>query len=133
MIAQLFLSLLLLAMLPYGLVAARRTPFLGPTIGLAAVTGLYFVWWPQDANKLAHLVGIGRGADLVLYLWVLLSMLVALNLHIRLKAQAELTTKLARALALLESGVGSEGQESEKQKMRGRAHSGGAGDPTRGL
>jgi hypothetical protein len=70
---------------------------------LAAVTGLYFVWWPQDANRLAHLVGIGRGADLVLYLWVVLSMLVALNLHIRLKVQAELTTKLARAVALLES------------------------------
>ena len=90
-------------MLAYALVAARRTRLLGAMIGLAALAGLYFVWWPQSANQLAHAVGIGRGADLVLYVWVVLSMLVALNLHLRLKAQAELATRLARALALLEA------------------------------
>lgn len=103
MIAQILLSILLLAMLPYGLIAARRTPLLGPVIGLAAIIGLYLVWRPEEANDIAHVVGIGRGADLVLYLWVVLSMLVALNLHIRLKVQSELTTQLARALALLEA------------------------------
>ena len=100
------LSTLLIAMMAYGFVAARRTPLLGPVIGLAALAGLYFVWRPERANELAYLVGIGRGADLILYLWILLSMLVGINLHVRLKMQAELTTRLARALALLESRKG---------------------------
>ena len=103
MIAQFLLSALLLAMLAYALVAARRTRVLAALIGLAAMAGLYFVWSPQSANQLAHAVGIGRGADLVFYIWVVLSMLVALNLHLRLKAQSELATRLARALALLEA------------------------------
>jgi hypothetical protein len=90
-------------MLAYAFVAARRTHVLGAAIALAALAGLYFVWSPESANHLAQDVGIGRGADLVLYLWVVLSMLVGLNLHLRLKTQAELTTRLARALALLES------------------------------
>ncbi len=102
MIAQVVFSTLLIVMMAYGFVAVR-TPLLGPIIGLAALTGLYFVWWPERANELAYLVGIGRGADLILYLWILLSMLVGINLHVRLKMQAELTTRLARALALLES------------------------------
>jgi hypothetical protein len=102
-IAQIVLSTLLIVMIAYGFVAARRTPLLGPVIGLSALTGLYFVWQPERANELASLVGIGRGADLILYLWIVLSMLVGINLHVRLKTQAELTTRLARALALLEA------------------------------
>jgi hypothetical protein len=102
-IAQLVLTLLLGGMLAYAFVAARRTRLLGAAIALASLAGIFFVWSPQSANDLAHDVGIGRGADLVLYLWVVLSMLVALNLHLRLKTQAELTTRLARALALRDS------------------------------
>lgn len=103
MIAQLVLSALLAGMLAYAVIAARRTRFVSTLIGLAALAGLYFVWQPDSANDLANWVGIGRGADLVLYVWVILSMLVGLNLHLRLRTQAEQTTRLARALALLEA------------------------------
>lgn len=103
MIAQLILSALLIAMLGYAAIAARRTRLVSTLIGLAAVAGVYFVWQPDAANALAHAVGIGRGADLVLYIWVVLTMLIGLNLHLRLRTQAELTTRLARALALLDA------------------------------
>lgn len=103
MIGRLLLSALLLAMLGYALIAARRAPLVATLIGLAASAGIYFVWRPEAANQLAHMIGIGRGADLVLYIWVILSMLVVLNLHLRLRAQAELATRLARHLALLEA------------------------------
>lgn len=115
MIAQFILSALLLVMLAYGLVAARRTRLLGPVIGLAVLTGFYFVWQPQRATELAELVGIGRGADLIFYLWIVLSMLVAINLHVRVRTQSELTTQLARAVALLEArkaeSAGAEGSD----------------------
>ena len=72
------------------------------------IPAIYFVWQPDRANELAHDVGIGRGADLVLYVWVVLTMLVGLNLHLRLRTQAIRTTELARALALLEAERGSD-------------------------
>lgn len=109
MIAQFLLSALLVAMLAYAVIGARRSRALSVLIALSALAGVYFVWWPESANALAHAVGIGRGADLVLYVWVVLSMLVALNLHLRLRTQADLTTRLARSLALLESRVGGRG------------------------
>lgn len=102
MIAKLLLSSMLIAMLAYASVAATRARMVGVLIAASALAGLFFVWWPDAANELANAVGIGRGADLVLYVWVVLSMLVGLNLHLRLKAQAEVATRLARAIALLE-------------------------------
>lgn len=112
MIAQLVLSVLLVGMLGYAVIAARRTRFVSALIGLAALAGLYFVWQPDSANRLANDVGIGRGADLILYVWVILSMLVGLNLHLRLRTQAEQTTRLARALAILEARKGQRDEES---------------------
>lgn len=103
MIAQFVLSALLVGMLVYAVIAARRTRFVSTLIGLAALAGLCFVWQPDSANELANAVGIGRGADLVLYVWVVLSMLVGLNLHLRLRTQADQVTRLARALAILEA------------------------------
>lgn len=113
MIAQFLLSALLLGMLAYAGVAARRTRLVAGLIGLAALAGLFFVWSPDAANRLAHDVGIGRGADLVLYVWVILSMLVGLNLHLRLRNQAELTTRLARTLALLEARTDRPGESAD--------------------
>jgi hypothetical protein len=67
---------------------------------LAALTGLYFVWVPAHATSLAALVGIGRGVDLILYVWVVISLIVLLNLHLKLRQQTEVITVLARELAI---------------------------------
>ena len=67
MIIQVLLTLVLLVLIPYAYVQRTTShviPVLMTTIG---VVGLYFVWLPDHANELAHLVGVGRGADLVLY------------------------------------------------------------------
>ncbi len=66
----------------------------------AAVTGLYFVWLPSHATWLAAQVGVGRGVDLILYVWVVISLIVLLNLHLKLRVQTELITVLARELAI---------------------------------
>ncbi len=52
------------------------------------------------AILLAELVGIGRGVDLMLYIWVCLSLIVLLNLHLKLRTQMELITTLAREIAI---------------------------------
>ena len=58
------------------------------------------MWVPEHASQLAALVGIGRGVDLVLYTWVVISLIMMLNLHLKLRSQMELITLLARKIAI---------------------------------
>lgn len=103
MIAKLILTALLCIVLVYALIAARGARFVAFVFVLLSVAGAYFVWFPRETTRLAHAVGIGRGADLVLYVWVIVSLLAVLNLHLKLKSQLHMLTKVARSLALYEA------------------------------
>jgi small membrane protein len=103
MIGQIFLTAILAAILLYAFTAYRKAPVIGLAAVAIALAGLSLVWMPEQATWLAHAAGIGRGADLILYTWVLISLLILLNLHLKLRAQAELVTRLARAMALAEA------------------------------
>jgi hypothetical protein len=100
MIAQLILTALLFGILLYAWMEYPRSPAVGMFAWLAALGGVYFVWVPSHATRLAELVGIGRGVDLIIYTWVVISLLVLLNLHLKLRAQMEMITVLARELAI---------------------------------
>lgn len=100
MIAQVMLSLLLAGILMYAWAEYRRSPAVAILAVLVATAGLYFVWFPAQSTRLAELVGIGRGVDLILYIWVCISLIVLLNLHLKLRTQMELVTELARKVAL---------------------------------
>jgi len=100
MIAQLILSILLACVLVYAWAQYRRSPFVAGASMIAALAGLYLVWAPEQSTAVAAFIGIGRGADLVLYLWVCISLNMLLSLHLKLRIQHETMTKLARAVAL---------------------------------
>jgi small membrane protein len=100
MIAQIGLSVLLAGVIAYACAEYARAPAVGLISMLAAFAGLYFVWLPDHATWLASLVGIGRGVDLILYVWVIISLLVMLNLHLKLRSQIELITALTRTIAI---------------------------------
>lgn len=104
MIAQVLLSLGLTACLVYVLSLGRSVPIV--RFGLLAIVaaGYLFIWMPELTNEIARLVGIGRGADLMMYLWILLSLFLILKLHIKLRELSEMTTKLARAYTLTQQG-----------------------------
>jgi hypothetical protein len=104
MIAQFVLSTLLLGILLYAWTEYRRAPAVGLAGMVAAGGGLYFVWRPSDATALAEFAGIGRGVDLIIYVWVAISLVIALNLHLKLRSQMELITELAREIAILKAG-----------------------------
>jgi small membrane protein len=76
MIAQLMLTAFLLGILLYALTEYRRSPAVGLIAVFAAVGGLYFVWVPSHATHLAEFVGIGRGVDLIIYIWIVISLLL---------------------------------------------------------
>jgi len=103
MIAQLILSVLLAAILLYAWAEYRRSPAVALLAVAVAAAGLYFVWLPSHSTRLAELVGIGRGVDLILYIWVCISLIVLLNLHLKLRTQTELITTLARKIALADA------------------------------
>ncbi len=100
MIAQLALTALLLGVMFYAWMEYLRSPVVGLFAWIAGIGGLYFVWVPSHATRLAALAGIGRGVDLIIYTWIVISLLVLLNLHLKLRAQMELITVLARELAI---------------------------------
>jgi hypothetical protein len=100
MIAQIALSLLLGVVLLYAWAQYRRSPIVTVLSCAVSLIGFYFVWFPSHATRVAELVGIGRGADLILYVWACISLVVLLNLHLKLRTQHELLTQLARSIAL---------------------------------
>ena len=103
MIAQFVLSILLAGIVVYAWSEYARSPVVAVLTLLVASAGLYFVWMPDHSTQLAETVGIGRGVDLILYIWVCLSLIVLLNLHLKLRTQMELITALARKIALADA------------------------------
>jgi hypothetical protein len=97
---QVLLALGLLVLIAYGY--AQRTTFhaLPAVMTTIGVVGLYFAWLPDHANDVAHLIGVRRGADLVLYCWIIISLIVAPNLHIVARSNLQPITELARHTAL---------------------------------
>ncbi len=64
--------------------------------------GVVAVISPDYTNRLAHAIGIGRGADLLLYLTVVAFVFVSLNAYLKFRDLEYRLAELARSQALLE-------------------------------
>jgi hypothetical protein len=95
--------MLLTGVAVYAASERRRSPIVALLSIIAAAAGLYFTWTPDHATQVAMWAGVGRGVDLVLYIWVCISLIVLLNLHLKLRSQMELVTVMARTIALAEA------------------------------
>jgi hypothetical protein len=74
-------------------------------IGLIALAILMIiaVIFPNTTNDVAHVVGVGRGADLLLYLTVVAFILYVLHSYLEMKDQSITIVKLARKIAIIEA------------------------------
>ena len=70
---------------------------------LLAIFMVIAVLWPDITNKLAKLVGVGRGADLLLYLLSISFIIYVLNSYLRQQEQVDQTFRLARKIAIIEA------------------------------
>ncbi|MFL6116592.1 MAG: DUF2304 family protein [Catenulispora sp.] len=61
---------------------------------------VYAILRPQDVDWVAHRLGVGRGADLVLYMLVVVVAFFAANTFLRFRSLERRFTDLARAVAL---------------------------------
>ena len=100
MIFKVVLTALTAAAMFYFLVLKRHSALPRVFLVLFFGTGLGFILWPEITNRLAAFVGIGRGADLILYTSTLFFFFVCFNFFIRFKELEEHIGLLARELAL---------------------------------
>jgi len=91
----------------YFLVAARKT-VQRLFVVVFFLAGLVVILDPDLSNRLAHSVGIGRGADLVLYLSTLFLFVVSFSLYLRSRrlddAVAMLVQELSTRFPLQDNG-----------------------------
>jgi small membrane protein len=64
---RILLTVGLLVFLVYGTSQRGKSRFVFYATLAIGAAGLFFVWMPEQANDLAYLLGVGRGADLILY------------------------------------------------------------------
>jgi hypothetical protein len=100
MIVSLFASGLFLFVLFVATV--RKFTFLGLKLAviLFAAAGVYFVWNPEQMTRLAQMVGVGRGADLVTYATTLILFLTVVAAIMRERRSNDVLTLLVRRLAI---------------------------------
>lgn len=98
---KVIISLLLLACAVYGWRERRLSPLVGFSTPLLAGLGIMITLRPDIATSAALFLGVGRGADLIFYLWTVLSLTLIANIHFRLRLQRTMLTDLTRELALL--------------------------------
>jgi hypothetical protein len=85
-----------------GRLGPRVTSFMAFVCGL----GTGAVLWPEMTSKVDEAVGIGRGADLVLYCAVVFMLIGFFMVYLRLRRQRRIITLLVRHLALAEARSG---------------------------
>lgn len=63
-------------------------------------TAIGFILWPEMTNRIARRLGVGRGADLVYYICILLFSFALLKLYSRMRRLEQEFTRLLREDAL---------------------------------
>ncbi len=100
----------LLLCLIYAFLQRRKSRTIAGGISLASCAGIWFVLVPAHTSILAEALGVGRGADLVIYFWIVISVFVLMSLQFKILGLQRDATELARELALQaprNPGVGS--------------------------
>lgn len=117
------LSLLMLGVFLVGMVARKRSPPVAVGIMSVALVGFWFAWRPDDLTSIAHLMGVGRGTDLGLYLAISLCLLTIAALLVQLRHLQVRFTRLAREVALMQARSAAARPEFNVQAQRSASDS----------
>ncbi|MBR22860.1 MAG: hypothetical protein CMF57_10545 [Leifsonia sp.] len=125
-----FQIILVLALIGIAVYLLRSTPSprhlairrLVMLVGILA--GIVVIIWPDLLTVLAQLVGIGRGADLLFYIAIIIGLLYIVNEYKRSVRLARLNTRLAREITLTEARLNDRISELEARLDAPRTDSG---------
>lgn len=93
---QVILSAGIIIIAVYMYLRLRSTLFDLILIFLFLVTGIVFVVFNEITDKMAHVMGISRGADMIFYLGILFLFFLILKLYSRLRRVEQNLTELVR-------------------------------------
>ena len=110
MIIQGVLIVGLLLCLLYAFLQRRKALMVSITISLTSLAGIYFVVFPQQTTEVAKVLGVGRGTDLILYCWIVITLVISINLRFKLLNLQEQLTDVAREIALGAPRAGADGK-----------------------
>jgi hypothetical protein len=67
---------------------------------LMVACAVVFILWPSVTNTIAKWIGVGRGADLIFYVSILIFWFISLKLYARIRKLEQQFTKIVREDAL---------------------------------
>lgn len=67
---------------------------------LLIATAIIFIVFPDLTNRIAHYLGVGRGADLVFYISIIIFWYVVLKLYARIRKLEQMVTGIIRKDAI---------------------------------
>jgi len=112
--SQILLVLFILAFIIY--VVRLRNVLTDRIIFLvSALIGIAFVIKPNLATYLANLIGIGRGADLLLYLMIIFSLFFSVTVLAEIKKVDAKLTDVVRKIALMNPVEGNLGDTKDEE------------------
>ena len=100
MVIRIVLIAALLVTVLYAVRNRRHSPLASMGALLFGMVGVFCVIMPEATTMVANLLGVGRGTDLLLYCFIISSVLMVLNLHLRVLRLQEMVTGMAREQAL---------------------------------
>jgi hypothetical protein len=103
-IIQTILVVALAGCLLYGFVKGGHSRLVRWPMVLTSALGIYFVLHPERTTEIATTLGVGRGADLLLYVWVVVTLLLFVRIALVQVQHRQEMTALARELALRTAG-----------------------------
>lgn len=107
-------------------VFGARTVLRDRIIYMALVSiGVILAFYPDLSTRIANMVGIGRGTDLLLYVFILFSLFHYASLASQFKKVEQQLTILTRALAIQSAASGGRREldnPSEEQAVAGDEH-----------
>ncbi len=100
MIAQWLLIVALGLIAAYAVSQWRAAPAVAAGIFATTLCGTVVVIFPDIATSTANAIGIGRGADLIMYVFIIVILAAILNIHIKIRSSHKQLTEIARTIAL---------------------------------
>jgi hypothetical protein len=88
----------------------NKMPFHIVTVFGLLIAGAVAVIAPETADNLAHLVGVGRGADFVMYVSIVAILFVLVHYYTKFVELQRNVTQLAREMAILRAELESHGR-----------------------
>jgi len=84
----------------YAFFQRNKSRLVAGGISVLSLVGMILVVKPDLASAAANIVGVGRGADLILYFWILFSVLVMMSLQFKIFSMQRTLTEFAREYAI---------------------------------